>query len=305
MLAAACAVTGSAAWSRPVDEPWTIRRVLAWTAKDFADRGIETSRLDAELIVGHALGLGRVQLYMDLDRPLTDAERGAIRDLVKRRRQHEPVAYIVGAKEFWGRRFAVSPAVLVPRPDTEALVERALELVPDDGGGRVLDVCTGSGIIGLTLAAERAGLEVHLTDLSADALSVARANAEALGVADRVRCFQGDLFGPVAGEAPYRLVTANPPYIPDADVEGLAPDVKDHEPRLALAGGADGFAVHRRIAEEAPRVLAPGGTLLIEVGAGQAPALEALLGAAPWVEATARHRDLGGIERVVEARRRA
>src|SRR5690606_15489007 len=127
---AACARSARGLWGAAVEQPWTIRRVLAWTAKDFEQRGIESARLDAELIVAHALGLSRVALYMDLDRPLTESERGAIRDLVKRRRQREPVAYIVGHKEFWGRRFEVSPAVLVPRPDTETLVERALAILP-------------------------------------------------------------------------------------------------------------------------------------------------------------------------------
>lgn len=289
----------------PDEKSWTIRRVLAWTAKDFADRGIESARLDAELIVAHALGLtGRVALYMDLDRPLTEAERASVRDLVKRRRHHEPVAYIVGAKEFWGRRFAVSPAVLVPRPDTETLIERALQLLPEDSTARVLDLCTGSGIIGLTLAAERPGLTVDLTDVSPDALRVAEANAKSLGVAERVRLLQGDLFAAVGRDERYALIASNPPYIPEAEVARLAPDVRDHEPHLALAGGADGFVIHRRLVEGAPRVLEPGGTVLVEVGAGQAPALEELFRAEAWVERTARHRDLGGIERVVEAQRR-
>lgn len=283
-----------------VDAAWTIRRVLAWTAEDFAGRGIETARLDAELLVAHALGLGRVQLYMDLDRPLTDAEREAIRALVVRRRKREPVAYIAGKKEFWGRSFVVTPAVLVPRPDSEALIERALEVV--SGEARVLDLCTGSGILGLTIAAERDAVRADLTDLSPDALAVARTNAEALGLIDRVRLLEGDLFAPL-GDERYSLITANPPYIPEAELATLAPDVREHEPRMALVGGPDGFAVHRRIIEDAPRFLLPGGTLLIEVGAGQAPELERLIVEQGWAESTARHRDLGGIERVVEARR--
>lgn len=288
--------------ARPVDKAWTIRRVLAWTAEDFAGRGIDTSRLDAELLVAHALGLGRVQLYMDLDRPLTDAERGAIRALVMRRRKREPIAYIVGKKELWGRSFIVTPAVLVPRPDSETLIERALEVVAPDA--RVLDLCTGSGILGITVAAERPEVHADLTDLSADALEVARQNAEALGVIDRVRLLRGDLFE-VLGDERYSLIIANPPYIPEAEVAGLAPDVRDHEPHLALVGGADGFAVHRRIIADAPRFLSPGGTLLMEVGAGQAPELERLIVELGWAEHTARHRDLGGIERVVEARLRS
>jgi release factor glutamine methyltransferase len=285
-----------------MSDAWTIRRVLSWTAEDFAARGIETARLDAELLVAHALGLGRVQLYMDLDRPLTDVEREAIRALVMRRRKREPIAYIVGKKEFWGRSFSVSPAVLVPRPDSETLIERALEVVAPDAV--VLDLCTGSGILGITIAAERPAVHVDLTDLSPDALAVAQQNAEALGVIDRVRLLEGDLFGALSGEERYSLITANPPYIPEGERPGLAPDVRDHEPHLALFAGADGFAVHRRLIADAPRFLSPGGTLLIEVGAGQAPELERLIVASGWADHTARHRDLGGIERIVEARRR-
>lgn len=291
---------GNRAIRRRVDKAWTIRRVLAWTAEDFAGRGIETARLDAELLVAHALGLGRVQLYMDLDRPLTDAEREAIRAVVVRRRKHEPVAYITGKKEFWGRSFTVSPAVLVPRPDSETVIERVLELV--QGEARVLDLCTGSGILGLTIAAEREGVQADLTDLSPEALAIARQNAEALGLAERVRLFEGDLFAPLGDEA-YALITANPPYIPEGELTGLAPDVREHEPRMALVAGDDGFSVHRRIIAGAPRFLAPGGTLLIEVGAGQAPELERLIRERGWADHTARHRDLGGTERVVEARR--
>jgi release factor glutamine methyltransferase len=146
-------------------------------------------------------------------------------------------------------------------------------------------------------------VHADLTDLSPDALAVARQNAEALGVIDRVRLLSGDLFAALEGDERYSLITANPPYIPEDEVAGLAPDVRDHEPHLALAGGADGFVVHRRIIEEAPRFLSPGGTLLMEVGAGQAPELERRIVAQGWAEHTARHRDLGGIERVVEARR--
>ncbi len=287
-----------------MEQAWTIRRILAWIAKDFAERGIDTARLDGELIVAHALGLDRVRLYMDLDRPLSEEERAAIRALVKRRREREPIAYIVGFKEFWGRRFAVSPAVLVPRPDTETLVERALELVPSDAEARVLDLCTGSGILGLTLAAERPLARVDLTDLSADALAVARRNTEALGLSERVRLFEGDLFAAVPEGSRYALITANPPYIAASELPSLPADVREHEPRQALIAGEDGFAIHRRLVEDAPRFLDPGGTILIEVGAGQAEALEALFAARPEVEATARHRDLAGIERAVEARLR-
>lgn len=278
---------------------WTIRRVLAWSAKDFAERGIESARLDAELLIAHALGIDRVRLYMDLDRPLNDAERAAIRELVARRRAREPIAYIVGKKEFYGRTFEVSPAVLVPRPDTEAIVERALELIEENAGGPLLDLCTGSGAIGLTLAAERASLRVDLADLSPAALEVARRNAQALGVIDRVRLFEGDLFTPIEGR--YALIACNPPYVPESDRASVSPEVRDHEPAIAIFAG-DGFEIHRRVIAGARDHLLDGGALLIEVGAGQALALERELAACGWVASTARHRDLGGIERVVEAR---
>jgi release factor glutamine methyltransferase len=276
---------------------WTIRSVLAWTAKDFAERGIESSRLDAELLIAHALGLDRVRLYMDLDRPLDDAERAKIRELVGRRRKREPIAYITGTKEFYGRPFAVTPAVLIPRPDTETLVERALELATDTA----LDLCTGSGAIGLTLAAEKPELTVDLSDVSAAALAIARANAASLGVIERVRFFEGDLFAPIADR--YPLITCNPPYVPESDRASVSPEVRDHEPALAVFAG-DGFDIHRRLMRDTPRFLREGGVLLIEVGAGQASELERQLAACAWVASTARHRDLGGIDRVVEARAR-
>lgn len=330
------------------DDDWSIRRVLDWTAKDFRERGLGSPRLDAELIVGDALSLDRVGLYLELDRPLTDEELGAIRDRVKRRRGREPVAYIVGHREFWGRRFDVSPAVLVPRPDTETLVQRALDLVPrppkkrflppepeveatagdaepedaapapieappelaeppDDPAmkpaeARILDLCTGSGCIGLTLAAERPHVRVDLTDTSAAALAVARANAERHGLSERARLLEGDLFGPV-GDAVYHLIVCNPPYVTEAELAECDPEVRDHEPRLALVPGPTGLEVIERLLAGAGAHLERGGTLLVEVGAGQAREVERLANAQPWCAETRVHEDLGGIERVVEARR--
>lgn len=289
-------------YPRAVQERWTIRRVVKWSTDDFAARGIESARLDAELLVAHALGLDRVKLYMDLDRPLTPEELAAIRALVMRRRKREPIAYILGRREFYGRSFAVSPAVLIPRPDTETLIERALELLSEDAAGPVLDLCTGSGAIAITLAAERASLEVHATDLSEAALEVAKKNAEALGVGERVRWHQGDLFAALPGPREHALIACNPPYVPEGDRASMSPDVAQHEPGMALFAGEDGLDVLRRLCAEAPRWLAPGGTILIEVGAGQAPAVLALVAEAGLVEGRA-HEDLGGHQRVVEARR--
>ena len=172
--------------------------MLAWITQDFQGLSISTARLDGELIVSHVLGLDRVRLYMELDRPLDPAELGAIKQLVVRRRKREPMAYILGRREFYRRSFEVTPAVLIPRPDTETLIERALALLPEDREVQVLDLCTGSGAIAITLAAERPRARVDATDLSEAALAVARRNAERLGVADRVAFAQGDLFAAVA-----------------------------------------------------------------------------------------------------------
>lgn len=285
-------------------EQWTIRRVVAWTSDDFAARGLDSPRLDAELLVAEALSLDRVRLYMDLDRPLGAPELEAIRALVKRRRAREPVAYILGRRDFYGRTFEVSAAVLVPRPETETLVERALAILPGGEPARLLDLCTGSGAIGLTLAAERPELSVDLTDLSAPALAVAERNAASLGVQDSVHIYEGDLFGAIPAGARYRLIACNPPYVPESDASELAPEILGHEPRGAVISGPTGFEIHRRLVEGGGDFLEPGGTILVEVGMGQAKELVALFASAPWCEATEIHADLSGVERVVEARAR-
>lgn len=281
-------------------DAWTIRRVLQWTAQDFTERGIDTARLDGELLVAHALGLDRVGLYLDMDRPLQPPELAAIRALVKRRREREPVAYILGCREFYGRSFEVDPAVLVPRPDTETLVERALAHL--DGEGRVLDLCTGSGIVAVVLAAERPAIHVDGTDLSEAALEVARRNAERHGVVERTAWFQGDLFEALPAGCTYDLIVANPPYVSEGDYESLQPEITRWEPRLALTAGPEGLDVLQRIAREAGDHLVAGGRILVEVGQGQAEAVASLFGQA-GLDHIATHPDLAGIPRVVEALR--
>jgi len=279
---------------------WTLGRVLSWAAKDFAGRGLDAPRLDAEILLAHALGLRRLDLYLRHEQPLTESELGAIRALVARRRQREPVAYIVGHRDFYGRSFAVDPRVLVPRPETEGLVERALDaLGPSAEGLRALDLCTGSGCVAITLAAERAGLIVDAVDLSPEALVVAAANAATHGVSDRVAFFPGDLWGPVSGL--YALITANPPYIPASELDGLMPEVRDHEPRLALDGGPDGTTLLRTVVLGASAHLAPGATLVVELHWDQGPRALALAAEAGLVDATVA-RDWGGHERYLVAR---
>ncbi len=277
---------------------WTILGVLTWTEKRFAERGLATPRLDAQLLLADVLARDRVFLYTHFDQPLGPDELARFRALIQRRLGGEPVAYLVGKKEFRSLELAVDARVLVPRPDTETTVDAALALLPAGEGGRVVDVGTGSGAIALALKKERPALEVLAVERSPDAAAVARANAERLGLA--IEVVEGDLLAPVAARAPFGLIVSNPPYIPSAQVATLAPEVRK-EPIAALDGGADGLEVIRRLVAAAPPLLVPGGALVLEVGAGQASAVAALIAADGRYDAATITRDLAGIERVVAA----
>lgn len=274
--------------------------MLTWMTEDFGARALPSPRLDAEVLLAHALGVPRLRLYLEMERPLDEAEKQAVRGLVQRRRGHEPVAYILGVREFYSRSFAVDKRVLIPRPDTETLVDVALSVLPQ-GATRVLDLCTGSGCVGLTLAAERPEARVCITDVSDGALAVARHNAAELGVAERVEVLSGDLFGAVSDQAAFDVITINPPYVSASEHAELDGDVRDHEPRLALVADDDGLAFYRRIARQAADHLSATGWLVLEVGAGQAAAVSGLL--AGTFATIREHRDLGGIARVVSASR--
>ena len=310
---------------------WTVKDVLLWTTSRFEERGLATPRLDAEILTAHALGLPRLQLYVQFDRPLLPDELTAIRESVKRRQAGESVAYVVGKKEFWGLELAVDARVLVPRPDTETLVDEALARIgraprarvtraadagqtaadaaqtegepvappaapaPAKAAPRVADVGTGSGAIAVALAKERPDATIFATDRSPDALAVARANAERHGAA--VTFLEGDLEAPLIPHAPFDLIVANLPYIPTGDLARLAPEVRA-EPARALDGGADGLALVRRLVAAAPGLLAPGGALALEIGAGQAPETARLCVAAGLADVRV-VRDLGAVERVV------
>lgn len=279
-----------------MSDPWTVASVLKWATDDFRTRGIENPRLDAEVLLAFALGVPRTQLFIDLPKPLDPKELAAFRELVKRRRAREPVAYLRGHREFYGRDFRVDARVLVPRPDTECLVDVALSRTQHVSlSMRALDLCTGSGCVAITLARERPTSSVLATDTSEDALAVARDNALRLG-AYNVAFMRADLFDGVGGS--FDVITANPPYIASAEVETLSPDIVRFEPRLALDGGADGLELVRRIVEGAPDRLVAGGALAIEVGAGQAPLVSELFEKRGFSE-VARARDYARIERVV------
>ncbi|MBU8897616.1 peptide chain release factor N(5)-glutamine methyltransferase [Corallococcus sp. H22C18031201] len=265
-------------------ETWTIRRVLTWTTQHFEKRQVDAPRLTAEILLAHVLQTGRVRLYVDLDRPLSKEELATFRALIERRLAGEPTQYLTGVKEFYNRPFRVDSRVLIPRPETELLVEAILQVLPKDAPSRALDVCTGSGCIAISLAAERPQATVLATDLSPGAATVARANAEALKVADRVTVLEGDLLAPVPAEARFHVVVSNPPYVDAGDIPGLSPEVR-HEPHMALDGGPDGLRLIRRVVTDARRFLEPGGLLAMEIGETQGPAVLELLRAAGYSDA--------------------
>ena len=275
---------------------WTIGEIVKWATDDFRTRGIENPGLDAQLIVAFALNVTRTQIIVDAQRPLSPDELVKLRELVKRRRSREPMAYLMGQREFYGRMFKVDPRVLIPRPDTETLVEVALGRTRAASMyARVLDLCTGSGCVATTLAKERPTTQVTGTDKSEGAVTVARDNAARLGVTN-VWFQVSDLFARVRG--PFELITANPPYIATDEIPTLQPEIDKFEPKLALDGGKDGLDLVRKIAAEASAYLVPGGVLAMEVGAGQAPHTVEIFRANGFREIEVA-RDYGRIERVV------
>jgi release factor glutamine methyltransferase len=283
------------------DRTWTVLALLRWTTQHFGAQGIETPRLDAECLLAHALGVDRLRLYLDFEKPVEAAERALFRELVRRRASERvPVAQLTGLREFWSLPLRVTRDVLAPRPETETLVSVGLAFLSElDGERRVLDLGTGSGAIALALAQEREKARVVATDVSPAALSVAQMNALALGLSARVEFAQGPLFEPVRGER-FDLVVSNPPYLAEQEAKELAPELA-HEPPVALFGGPDGFAVLRPLVAQAPEYLRPGGALALEVAPTQAATVAALCSAA-GLERVAIERDLAGRPRVVSAR---
>ena len=276
--------------------PWTPLSLIAWTQGYFARGGVDAPRLTAEVLLAHALGCDRVRLYLDFDKPLGEPELARYRALVKRRAEGEPTAYLTGVKEFWGRPFRADPRALVPRPETELLVEVALAALPE--GGAALDLGTGTGCVGVTLAMERPRARVLATDLSGEALSLARENADRLGA--RLELREGDLFAALPPGLRFDVIASNPPYVPAGELASLPREVQ-REPRRALDGGDEGLAVLRRLVAEAPGWLVPGGTLVLEMHESHAETLPALCRTAGFAEAEMR-RDLARLPRLVVAR---
>jgi release factor glutamine methyltransferase len=298
---------------------------LARSVQRLAAAGCPEPRADAEVLLASALGLERARLLIDRREPLRARARAAFERRIRRRLRREPVAYITGEREFWSLAFEVTRAVLIPRPETETLVQEGLELLRKSGfhsvgpaprGGRrarVIDVGTGSGCVAVALARAHAAVSVLGIDRAARALAVAARNAARHGVKGRVRLRQGDLFRPprragARGTARERLLAAdlvvsNPPYVSDGEWEALPPEIREWEPEGALRGGFDGLDVHRRLVQDAPASLVPGGWIAVEVGAGQADRVADLFGASSSFGEIRTVKDLAGIPRVVSARR--
>jgi release factor glutamine methyltransferase len=278
----------------------TIGRARREVAERLRAHGLDTPELDARLLVGHALGLDHPALTTDSARVLTPHETDRLGAGVARRLRHEPVARIVGRKEFWSLPLRITPAVLVPRPETETVVEAALAVVARGAAARIADIGVGSGAILLALLSELPNATAIGTDRDAGALAVARHNAEDLGLGGRAAFVACDFGAALAGA--YDLVVSNPPYIATREIATLAPEVRDFDPRGALDGGSDGLTAYRAVAADAPRLLAPGGWLVVEVGIGQADAVTALFAGIGLETSDPPRRDLAGVPRVVKAR---
>lgn len=283
------------------DKIWTIGRILKWTEQYFKDKGIESPRLDAEVLLAHVLEKQRIYLYVHFDEPLQPGELAAYREMIKKRVLRVPVAQILGEKEFMGLTFKVTADTLVPRPDTEILVQAAVDRLRAMAGEeplRFADIGTGSGAICLSVLHYLAGTVADTVDISPAARAVAEENAASLGLADRITFHTGDLLQPLSGIS-FAAILSNPPYIPEADIAKLAPEVRLKEPHTALSGGQDGLDFYRRLAEEAPAMLVPGGFTAFEVGIHQAGDVADLLKANPLIDRTEILPDYAGIDRVV------
>lgn len=280
-------------------EQGDLRACVLAMRQAFAVAGTDAPRLEAELLLGHVLGCGRGELLARLHETLTPTQREALSGLARRRLGREPVAYLLGRREFYGREFFAAPGALVPRPETETLIELARRRLPGDAEGWALDVGTGSGCLAVTLALEFSRLRVLAVDLSADALKVARRNAERFGVAARVRFVRGDGLAALRPEPRFRLIVANPPYIDPEEEHTLPPEVRDHEPPLALYGGLGGTQFTQALLLQMAPVLLPSACGLIEFGERQGETLRRAALSAGFSVARL-HPDLSGIERVLE-----
>jgi release factor glutamine methyltransferase len=283
------------------EERWTVGRLLTWTTDYLKRRGAESPRLDAEVLLAKVLSWERVQLYTRYEEEVGEQPRGEFRGLVRRRAEGMPVAYLVGRKEFYSLGLAVSPAVLIPRPDSEFVVVECLEVTKGSEAVRGVDVGTGSGCLALACAQHHKTARFVAIDISPDALRVAEANARTHGLTDRVEFREGNRLGPVAGEPPFDVILSNPPYIPTGEIPTLEPGVRDYEPHCALDGGPDGLRMVAPLVAEAVPLLRPGGHLILEIGTDQEGPVRDLIAAQPLLKLAPTVRDHVNHPRVVRA----
>jgi release factor glutamine methyltransferase len=291
------------ATKRGAEEVWTVLRLMRWSGEYLEGKGVERGRLDAEHLLAHALGVPRLQLYLDYDRPLEKTELDLFRPLLRRRAEREPLQYILGRAAFRELDLKVDTRVLIPRPETEVLVDEVLAAVEGREGLTALDLGTGSGAIALSLLEEGPFPRVVAVDVSASALEVARENAEANGLEDRIELRLGSLFEAVQDGETFDVVVSNPPYIAEGEADSLEPEVGVWEPSGALFGGPDGLAVARQIVTGAGARLKAGGLLALEVGERQPGIVVAAVEATGQYNDVRVRRDLAGRQRVVLARR--
>ena len=278
---------------------WTISSLLNWTVNYFKSKNIESARLDAEVLLSHVLGQERIYLYVHFDEPMEQAELGKFREYVKKRAQHVPVAYIIGEKEFMGLSFKVTPDTLIPRPDTEILVENVLANLAEDETVQIVDIGTGSGAIILSLLANLPKARGKTVDIAVKAVEVAKENAVRLQVADRCEFLVGDLFAPLQ-DSKFDVIVSNPPYIPQKDIATLEADVRAYEPVSALTDGGDGLSYYRRLLAEGKRYLKENGFIALEIGIHQAQAVKRIALDNGWRNIKI-IKDYAGIDRVVLA----
>ena len=291
--------------NQPLATPtiWTVRALVNWTTTFLKNKGIESPQKEARILLGHVMDCKPIDVIARYDDEPTEAERTQFKDLIKRRVEGWPVAYLTGQREFYLLSFDVTPAVLIPRPDTETLVMQAIDALKGQHAPRILDLGTGSGCIAVSLAHQCKTATVTAVDVSPDALEVAKRNAVKHGVTERVSFVAGDLFHPLPTDSTFNLIVSNPPYVTPTEIAELAPDVRDHEPRIALDGGPDGLAFYRRITMDAAKYLAVGGRVMVEIGWTQEPAVRALFEARPEFTDVKSFRDMGGHWRVVMAKK--
>lgn len=286
-------------------EPWTIQKLLNWVTEYFTGKGIDSPRLSAEWLLCYVLGLKRIELYTQFNKVVGQEQLSQLHELVKRASAHEPIAYLTGKKEFYSLEFEITKDCLIPRPETELLVERAIEFLRTRNGEQfICDICTGSGCIAVAIARNFANCRIVATDISDAALAVAEKNVAKHGLMNRIKLLQGDLFEPVIaglGPAKFDLIECNPPYVSEPEYQKLAPNVKNFEPKSALAAGNDGLDIIKKIIADAGQHLKPTGTLMLEIGNEQGNVVRNLLETAGYFGDVKIEKDYSNLDRLAIA----